>query len=121
MTMRRINVNKLELFSESEQFVADLEGMLSQHTVGNSETEEEWAAFRNLVYSTAFAHLGQNTQKHLDWFDENDGEIQKLLNEKWELHRIYQKDSSCTFKKALFNSIKSKVQAKLRDAGFLVQ
>ena len=88
---------------------------MSQHTVGNSGAEKEWAALRDLVYSTAFAHLGQNTHKHQDWFDENDGEIQKLLNEKWKLHRIHQQDSSSTFKKAEFNSIKSKIQAKLRE------
>ena len=75
MTTRRINVNKLELFSECEEFAADLEGKLSQHTVGNSGAEKEWAAFRGLMYSTAFAHLGQNIFKHQDWFDENDGEI----------------------------------------------
>ena len=114
MTVRGINVNKLELF-EHEQFAANLEGKLSQHIVGNSGAEKEWAAFRDLVYSTAFAHLGQNSCKYQDWFDENDGEIQKLLNEKWELHRIYQQDSSSTSKKAAFNSLKSKVQAKLRE------
>ena len=64
MTTRRINVNKLELFSEHEQFVAKLEGKLSQHTVGNRVAEKECAAFRDLVYSTAFAHLGQNTGKY---------------------------------------------------------
>ena len=81
----------------------------------HSGAEKEWAAFRDLVYSTAFAHLGQNTRKHQDWSDENDGWIQKLLHEKRELHRIYQQDSSPTSKKAVFNSMKSKVQAKLRE------
>ena len=113
MTTRRINVNKLEIFCECEQFVADLEGKLSQHTVGNSGAEKESEALRDLVYSTAFAHLGQNTSKHQDQFVENDGEIQKLLNEKQELHWVYQQNSSS--KKTAFNSIKSKVQAKLRE------
>ena len=107
MTTRRINVNKLELFSECEQFVANLEGKLNQYTAGNSGAEKEWAALRDLLYSTAFAHLGQNIRKHQDLFDESDGEIQKLLNEKWELHRIYQQGSSSTSKKVAFNSIKS--------------
>ena len=41
MTIRRINVSKLELFFEHEQFAADLEGKLSQHTVSHSGTEKE--------------------------------------------------------------------------------
>ena len=82
MTTRKLNVNKLEHFSKWEQFVANLEGNLSQHTVGNSGAEKEWAIFGDLVYSTAFAHLRQNIHKQQDLFDENDGEIQKLLNEK---------------------------------------
>ena len=49
MATRIINVNKLELFSEHEQFAADLEEKLSQHTVGNSGAEKEWAVFRGLV------------------------------------------------------------------------
>lgn len=77
MSTRRLNVNRLDHFM-SKQFAANLEGKLSQHIVA----EKELATFRDLVCSTAFTYLDQNTHIHHDWFDENDGEIQKLLKEK---------------------------------------
>ena len=39
-------------------------------------TEEQWTAFRDAVYSTAYKHLGSATHRKKDWFDENDEEIQ---------------------------------------------
>ena len=54
--------------------VDNLERKLSQHTTVNHEAEKEKAAFRDLVYSTTFTHLGQNTHKYQDWFDDNGGD-----------------------------------------------
>ena len=49
---------------------------------GHYSTEEQWAAFRDAVYSTAYEHLGPATRRNQDWFDGNDEEIQALLSEK---------------------------------------
>ncbi|KAJ1163893.1 hypothetical protein NDU88_004345 [Pleurodeles waltl] len=87
---------------------------LNQLSFGTNGAEKDWAAFRNVVYNTAITNLDQNTCKHQNWFDDNDVDIQKLLDEKHEAFRSLQQDTTSAFKKAAYNSIKSKVQAKLR-------
>ena len=51
----------------------------------------------------------------LDWFDENDDEIQKLLEEKHRLHKAHQDDTSSVSKKAAYSNVCKTVQTKLRD------
>ncbi|CAI9737488.1 Hypothetical predicted protein [Octopus vulgaris] len=79
-----------------------------------SSIDEQWESFRDTVHSIALETLGQVTRNHQDWFDENDQEIQKLLEEKPRMLRAHQNDTTCTAKKAAFNNIRSTVQAKLR-------
>ncbi|XP_076055151.1 uncharacterized protein LOC143033544 [Oratosquilla oratoria] len=55
------------------------------------------------------------TRNHQDWFDENNAEIQKLLEEKHRLLWAHQNDPFYTAKKAAFTKIRSKVQTELRD------
>ena len=62
------------------------------------------------MYDTALTHLGLNTSKHQDWFDDNDDEIQKLLGEKRDTHRAHQQDRNSASKKAAYYSTKRKVQ-----------
>jgi uncharacterized protein YukE len=93
----------------------ELDSKLSQLNLGSNGAEEDWAAFRDTVYNTALTHLGKNTRKHQDWFDENDELIKKLLDEKRQAHREFQQDTSFASKKTAFKSIKGKVQAKLRE------
>ncbi|KAJ1151470.1 hypothetical protein NDU88_004250 [Pleurodeles waltl] len=77
--------------------------------------EEDWVAFRDVVYNTAIAYLDQNTHKHQDWFDDKDVDIQKLLDEKLKSFRSLQQDTTFASKKAAYYSIKSKVQEKLTE------
>ena len=79
-----------------------------------SRIEEQSSVFRDSAHSIAFETLGLVTRNHQDWFDENDQEIQKLLEEKRRLLRAHQHDPTCTAKKAAFNSTRSTVQTKLR-------
>ena len=44
--------------------------------------EDDWTAFKDMVYSIAFEHLGPLKQHNQDWFDENDTEITSLIVEK---------------------------------------
>ena len=67
------------------------------------------------MYETALTHLGLNTSKHQDWFDDNDDEIKKLLGEKRDTHRAHQQDRNSASKKAAYYSTKRKVQTKLRE------
>ncbi|KAJ1088138.1 hypothetical protein NDU88_001297 [Pleurodeles waltl] len=94
---------------------ADLNSKVDQLSFGTNGAEKDWAAFRDVVYHTAIAHLDQNTRKHHDWFDDNDEDIQKLRNGKREAFRSLQQDTTSASKNAAYNSIKSKVQVKLRE------
>ncbi|KAJ1178653.1 hypothetical protein NDU88_003895 [Pleurodeles waltl] len=114
-TNRRLNVSKLERHSVRQNLSEDLNSKLDQLSFGTNGAEEEWAAFRDVVHNTTIAHLDQNTRKHQDWFDNNDEDIQKLLDEKREAFRSLQQDTTSASKKTAYNTIKSKVQAKLRE------
>ncbi|KAJ1103987.1 hypothetical protein NDU88_001403 [Pleurodeles waltl] len=93
----------------------NLDSRLDQLSFGTNGAEEDWAAFRDVVYNTTLAHLDQNTRKQQDWLDDNDEDIRKLLDEKREAFRSLQQDTTSVSKKAAYNSIKSKVQGKLRE------
>ena len=45
-------------------------------------------------HSSAATTLGQPSRKRQDRFDENDGEIQRLLSEQYRLHKAQQDDTS---------------------------
>uniref|UniRef100_A0A0L8IDT3 Uncharacterized protein n=1 Tax=Octopus bimaculoides TaxID=37653 RepID=A0A0L8IDT3_OCTBM len=93
----------------------DLDSKSSQVDVDTKGIEEEWVVFRDIVCNTALTHLGQNTHRHHDRFDDNDEEIQKLVNEKHVSYKVSQQDSTSTSKKAIYNATKSKLQVKLRE------
>ena len=112
---KRLNISKLKRYTVRQNLSEELDSKLSQLNFGTSGVEEDWTTFRDVIYSTASTHLGQNMRKHQDWFDENDDEIRKLLEEKYEKNRIHQQDRASASKKAAFNSTKSMVQAKLRE------
>ena len=115
-TAKRLNVSKLKSSKVAETFSQDLDSRLPDITQdGQDRTEEQWAAFRDAVYSTASEHLGPATRKNQDWFDENDDEIQALLSEKHQLLRVHQNDPTSQAKKDAFVSARRKVQKKLRE------
>ena len=112
---KRLNISKLEQNSVRDNLSEDLDSKLRLLDLDLDRTDENWVALRDIVYNTALTHLGQNMRKHQDWFDDNNEEIQKLLDEKHQAYRVFQQDKSSESKKAAFNSSKGKVQAKLRE------
>ena len=48
---------------------------------------EQWETFKTTVYEAGVETLGLVKKTHSDWFDDNNVEIQKLLQEKHELHK----------------------------------
>ena len=65
-TAKRLNVSKLKTDKVAEEFLNDLDGRLPDMTDhGQDSTEEQWAAFRYVVYSTAYKHLGPATRRRL--------------------------------------------------------
>ena len=67
------------------------------------------------LLSPAITPLVLQCNKHQDWFDENDDEIQRLLEEKHRLLKAHQDDTSSVSKKAAYSNICKTVQTKLRD------
>ncbi|KAJ1203180.1 hypothetical protein NDU88_006973 [Pleurodeles waltl] len=114
-TNRRLNVSKLEWHSVHQNLSEDLNSKLDHFSFATNCTAEYWAAFRDVVYNTAVAHLDQNTHKDRHWFDDNDEDIQTLLDEKRQTFRSLQQDTTSSSKKAGYNTIKCKVQAKIRE------
>ncbi|GFR82751.1 hypothetical protein ElyMa_004107000 [Elysia marginata] len=86
----------------------------SKHIEITGNTEETWSRFRDTVYAAAGESLGPNKRKHQDWFDENNEEIIRMLEEKNRLFRAYFNDKSPSRKAALDN-ISNTVQRKLRE------
>ncbi|CAI9719175.1 Hypothetical predicted protein [Octopus vulgaris] len=110
---RKLNITKLKNQLTAQDLQSRMDSKLLGIRSDQSSIDEQWESFRDTVHSIALETLGQVTRNHQDWFDENDQEIQKLLEEKRRLLRAHQNDTTCTAKKAAFNNIRSTVQAKL--------
>ena len=78
---------------------------ISAMNLSSEDQEESWTVFQNIVHSSAAIILGHPFRKHLDWFNENDGEIKRLLEEKHCLHKAHQDNTSSVFKKAACSNI----------------
>ena len=76
---RWFNIGKIGKHSLRKNLVKDLDIKLLLLDLGANGAEKAWVAFRDTVHDTALTHLGLNTSKHQDWFDDSDDEIQKLL------------------------------------------
>ena len=113
---KRLNISKLKNANVAEGFTSDLDSKLQDASPKEkADIEEQWAAFRDTVYSTALQHLGPATRKHQDWFDENDAQIQEMLSEKQKLFRAHQNDPKSQAKRDAYTSSKQKIQKKLRE------
>ena len=106
---KRLNVNKLKVSSVEDEFSAILSEQLLE-VPGN-----DWDALKTTLHATALQVLGPKTRNHQDWFDENDGEIQTLLEEKRRLLKAHQDDPGSTSKKDAYDGKRSEAQRKLRN------
>ncbi|KAI8501811.1 hypothetical protein Bbelb_202230 [Branchiostoma belcheri] len=112
---KRLNTRLLEDSSVKNNLRDNLDNKLRDLNFCSNGAEEDWTALKEVLYNTARSHLGLQTRKHQDWFDENDEDIQKLLDEKHAAYRAFQQANRSDAKKALYNASKAKVQAKLRE------
>ena len=98
----------------SQKLSEDLDSKLTGVTFNNTDLNENWSALRDVVYQTSLEHLGPTQRKHQDWFDENNGEIQDLLEKKHHLHKTFLNDPSSQSKRDAYKAVRRTVQAKLR-------
>ena len=76
--------------SDRPQRRTDICNQLNASNLSAENPEENLAVFHITVHSTAVIKLGHPSRKYQDWVDENDDEIQRLLKEKYRLHKTYQ-------------------------------
>ena len=112
---KRLDVSKLNKDSMRQDFLTDICNQLDAMNLSSEDPEENWTVFHKTVLSSAASTLGHPSRKHQDWFDENDDEIQRLLEEKHRLLKAHQDDTSSVSKKAACSNICKTVQTKLRD------
>ena len=112
---KRLNVSRLKCNLVKQELEKELEALLPPpNTDLDADVEAEWARLRDAVYAAASAAIGPTTRKHQDWFDENNGQIKALLEEKHKHHRALLNDPTSTSKKDAFNTAKAKTQFELR-------
>ena len=112
---KRLDVSKLNKDSMRQDFLTDICNQLDAMNLSSEDPEENWTVFHKTVLYSAASTLGHPSRKHQDWFDENDDEIQRHLEEKHRLHKAHQDDTSSVSKKAAYSNICKTVQTKLRD------
>ena len=102
---KRLDVSKLNKDSMRQDFLTDICNQLDAMNLSSEDPEENWTVFHKTVLSSAASTLGHPSRKHQDWFDENDDEIQRLLEEKHRLLKAHQDDTSSVSKKAAYSNI----------------
>ena len=106
---KRLDESKLKQDSERQASINDICSRLDAMELSSDDPEENWTVFRDTVHSSAMDSLGPVSRKHQDWFDENDEDIQRLLEEKHQKHKAYLSDTSSV------SNICKTVQTRLRD------
>ena len=98
---KRRDVSKLNQDSMRQAFLTDICNQLDAINLILENPEENWTVFHKTVLSSATT---------TDWFDENDDEIQRLLEEKTLIAQ-----GTSVSNKAAYGNICKTVQTKLRD------
>ena len=111
---KRLNVNKLKENNTKNCFTNALEEKLESTTLDQENVDTAWASLQKVVYETAMECVGPTTRKHKDWFDENNLEIAKLLEDKHRAFKAHLDDPNNPAKRDALRNIRSITQQKLR-------
>ncbi|GFR68802.1 craniofacial development protein 2 [Elysia marginata] len=111
--LKRLNILLLKKHSIYKELVDSLDEK-SKHIEITDNIEETWSPFHDTVYAAAIETLGPKKRKHQDWFDENNEEITRMLEEKNRLYRAHFNDKSPS-RKAVLDNIRKTVQRKLHE------
>lgn len=80
-----------------------------------SDDSDEWPQFKQAVHDTVVEVIGYRRTRHQDWFDDQDVEAHRLLDEMHDAHLVWINDKSNTTKKVTYNTARSVAQRKLRQ------
>ena len=75
---------------------------------------EYWKKLKQVTYDTASEGLSFVKRKHQSWFDENDQDIAKLIDEMHSAHKEYILSKSAAARKARYHQAKHALQSRLR-------
>ena len=110
-TPKRLNVAKLKQLDIKDKVSGEFDAKLESLSLDTNDIEQDWALFKDTVYSTCQSILGPKTHQHQDWFDDNNKEIDKLLEDKNRLHLANNNPSTST----AFHQARQTVQSRLRE------
>ncbi|KAK6986931.1 cytochrome P450 2D20 [Biomphalaria glabrata] len=112
--LKRLNSASLA-DDKTEKSLADaIENCLKSNLLTKSNVVKSWECFKEAIYSTAINILGPMERKRQDWFDENNTEIRKLLDEKHKLHKLYLNNPNSQSTKDVFTNIRKNVTPNAR-------
>ena len=109
---RKFNTTRLQDPSVQKEFATKLSKALPvEHP---DDIEDHWDSLKNSILETCKGTIGYAKKKHQDWFDENDTEIEKLIDQKRKTFQTWRKDPDCTKKKEAYHNVKAEVQRRIR-------
>ena len=111
--LRKLNITCIP--SNREEMQAKIEEALEDISITGEDVEDDWRNFKEAVYNSAASTLGHVERKHRDWFDENDAEISKLIDNLHKAHNAYIGDKACEKKKQDYHHARQLAQRKLRE------
>lgn len=82
LTRPSFNLAKLKRPDVREDFKSHLDDLLTAHGPLNDNPTEMWNQFKGMVTEPAKDVLGPKQRVHQDWFDENNEELNKILEQK---------------------------------------
>ena len=111
--LKKINCSNLAVPSFEKSFSEELDSKMEDCTV-TDDVESSWNLLKDTIYNTSVDLLGFPKRKHQDWFNENDADASKLINDMHVAHLASMNNKNCYKAKQKYHNIKRKVQQYLR-------
>ena len=111
---KKLDVSKLADPVTKETLQTQLSESLIDQTIDPENIGGSWHRFTDMVHSVSKKAIGTPARHHQDWFDDQNADIQKLLDQKHILHRVHLSDPSSSSKKDAYQSAKSTCQREIR-------
>ena len=80
-----------------------------------TDDSDHWEQFKTTVSGVASKVLGFRKTCHKDWFDDQDTEALKLLDDMHTKHLCWMNDKTSSFKKSAYTAARSAAQKRLRQ------
>lgn len=112
---KRFNLRKLRDPISAALYQDSLNKLLMDKDPQDLSIEEEWEVLRDSLKEAAQLSLGTTTRRHQDWFDENDEEISRVINEKRKAKLLWENSRASRTKECTYREKKASAQRRLRE------